>query len=92
MPHATLARGEGSHVAILKTEKPIDYGAPDGKKCDIFFFTMGPPSERTLHLKILAELSQLILNTDLLDQIRKTTTSKELIERTKECLKSVHPS
>ena len=56
MPHATLARGEGSHVAILKTEKPIDYGAPDGKKCDIFFFTMGPPSERTVHLKILAEL------------------------------------
>ena len=92
MPHATLARGEGSHVAILKTEKPIDYGAPDGKKCDIFFFTMGPPSERTLHLKILAELSQLILNTDLLDQIRQTTTSQELIERTKECLKRVHPS
>ena len=92
MPHATLARGEGSHVAILKTEKPIDYGAPDGKKCDIFFFTMGPPSERTVHLKILAELSQLILNTDLLEQIRQTKTSQELIERTKECLKSVHPS
>ena len=92
MPHATLARGEGSHVAILKTDKPIDYGAPDGKKCDIFFFTMGPPNERTVHLKILAELSQLMLNTDLLEQIRQTTTSQELIERTKECLKQVHPS
>ena len=92
MPHATLVRGEGSHVAILKTDKPIDYSAPDGKKCDIFFFTMGPPNERTVHLKILAELSQLILNTDLLEQIRQTTTSQELIERTKECLKRVHPS
>ena len=92
MPHATLSRApeSGSHIAILKTENPIEYGAPDGKKCDIFFFTLGPPSARTTHLKILAELSRLILNTDLLDQIRDASTSEELIERTRTCLKQVH--
>ena len=92
MPHATLSRApeSGSHIAILKTENPIEYGAPDGKKCDIFFFTLGPPSARTTHLKILAKLSRLILNTDLLDQIRDASTSEELIERTRTCLKQVH--
>ena len=92
MPHATLARApeSGSHIAILTTEKPIDYGSPDGKKCDVFFFTLGPPSARTTHLKILAELSRLILNTDLLDQIRDASTSEELIQRTRKCLKQVH--
>ena len=92
MPHATLARApeSGSHIAILTTEKPIDYGSPDGKKCDVFFFTLGPPSARTTHLKILAELSRLILNTDLLDQIRDASTSEELIELTRTCLKQVH--
>ena len=92
MPHATLARApeSGSHIAILTTEKPIDYGSPDGKKCDVFFFTLGPPSARTTHLKILAELSRLILNTDLLDQIRAASTSEELIEQTRMCLKQVH--
>ena len=92
MPHATLSRApeSGSHIAILKTENPIEYGAPDGKKCDIFFFTLGPPSARTTHLKILAKLSRLILNTDLLDQIRDASTSEELIERARTCLKQVH--
>ena len=92
MPHATLSRApeSGSHIAILKTENPIEYGAPDGKKCDIFFFTLGPPSARTTHLKILAKLSRLMLNTDLLDQIRDASTSEELIERTRTCLKQVH--
>ena len=92
MPHATLARApeSGSHIAILTTEKPIDYGSPDGKKCDVFFFTLGPPSARTTHLKILAELSRLILNTDLLEEVRRASTSEELIERTRVCLKQVH--
>ena len=92
MPHATLARApeSGSHIAILKTENPIEYSAPDSKKCDVFFFTLGPPSARTTHLKILAKLSRLILNTDLLDQIRDASTSGELIERTRMCLKQLH--
>ena len=92
MPHATLARApeSGSHIAILKTENPIEYSAPDSKKCDVFFFTLGPPSARTTHLKILAKLSRLILNTDLLDQIRGASTSEELIERTRMCLKQLH--
>ena len=92
MPHATLARApeSGSHIAILKTENPIEYSAPDSKKCDVFFFTLGPPSARTTHLKILAKLSRLILNTDLLDQIRDASTSEELIERTRMCLKQLH--
>ena len=61
MPHATLTRvpsGE-SAIAILTTEKPIDFAAPDGGKVDVCFFTTGPPADRQIHLKLLAELSRL---------------------------------
>ncbi len=88
MPHATLARAKPgqSFVAILKAAKPIDYGAPDGKQVDIFFFTMGPPSDRTVHLKILAELSKLTLHTSMLEEIRSAQTSEEILAITRRCL------
>ena len=93
MPHATLARAPAgkSHVSILVTQRPIDYGAPDGKKVDVFFFTMGPPNDRKIHLKILAELSKLSLKTDLLSELRSAKSSTEAVAATQACLKELHP-
>ncbi|QDT13897.1 amino acid permease [Planctomycetes bacterium K23_9] len=92
MPHATLARAPAgkSCVAIFSTEKPIDYGAPDKQKCDIFFFTIGPSSDRTIHLKILAEISKLSLKTTLLGDIRAAKTSEEATAATHRCLDQIH--
>jgi mannitol/fructose-specific phosphotransferase system IIA component (Ntr-type) len=92
MPHATLARAPDgkSCVAIFSTEKPIDYGAPDKQKCDLFFFTIGPSSDRTIHLKILAEISKLSLKTTLLEEIRAAQTSEEATEATRRCLDEIH--
>lgn len=94
MPHATLARApeDKSSIAILATLRPIDYGAPDGQKVDLFFFTVGPPNSRKTHLKILAELSKLSLKTTLLDELRGAKTSEEALAATRRCLEQVHPS
>ncbi|MGB7342993.1 MAG: amino acid permease [Pirellulaceae bacterium] len=94
MPHATLARAPvgKSCVAIFTTEKPIDYGAPDRQKVDVFFFTIGPSSDRTIHLKILAELSKLVLRTTLLEQIRLANTADEATAATRRCLDQIHQS
>ncbi|MFK8110781.1 MAG: amino acid permease [Rubripirellula sp.] len=81
MPHATLARADSSLIAILSTNQPIDYGAPDGQKVDVFFFTVGPPNDRKKHLKILAELSRLSLKTTLLEDIRTATNGEEVQQK-----------
>ena len=85
MPHASLTRApEGkSCLAIITTAKPINYGAPDDKKCDIFFFTVGPPADRNNHLNVLAELSRMSLNTDYIDILRQAESVDDIFEATR---------
>lgn len=86
MPHATLARAPSgeSAIAILTTEKPIDFAAPDGGKVDVCFFTMGPPSDRQVHLKLLAELARLALNAKYMAAIREAKNAEEILSKTRE--------
>ena len=83
MPHATLSRAAtgSSTIAVYALEKPIDFGAPNGAKVDICFFTMGPPSDRQIHLEILSHLSKIALDTDCLKSLRAAETAEELYER-----------
>ena len=95
MPHATLSRAGDSDtadsaVAILTTAEPIEYGAANKEKVDVFFFTTGSPTNRQTHLKILAELSRLCLHTDFLRKARAASSSDNLIDAVRECLLKSH--
>ena len=89
MPHATLSRAPAgsSTIAVFVLKDEIDFGAPDGNKVDICFFTVGPPSDRQTHLEILSELSRMALNKDFLDSLRSATTAEELYKRIREFAK-----
>ncbi len=78
LPHATVADAERAWLGVFTTRSPIDYNAPDGGLVDVFFVTLGPPSARATHLRILARIAQLILRTDLLDQLRAAKSDQEL--------------
>ena len=83
MPHATVSRipAGSSKIAVFTLEEEIDFGAPNGAKVDICFFTMGPPADRQIHLEILSQLSKFVLNSDSLEKIRSASSSAELYER-----------
>ena len=93
-PHATLARAPSgqSTISILTLENPVDYGAMDGEKVDVCFFTMGPPADRQIHLKILGELSKLTLNPDYLTTVRAASSSSEILEATRDFVSRIHPT
>ena len=80
MPHATLARAPAgsSMIAVYTLEKPIDFGPPNNSQVDICFFTMGPPADRQIHLKVLSKLAKMALDPECLTQLREATTPKEL--------------
>jgi mannitol/fructose-specific phosphotransferase system IIA component (Ntr-type) len=65
-------------LGIFTTAEPIDYQAPDGEGVQVFFVTIGPPSERQTHLHLLAMVSTLALKTDLLDMLRKASSTDEI--------------
>ena len=82
MPHATLSRAPtgSSAIAIYLLENEIDFGAPNGAKVDLCFFTMGPPADRQIHLEILSKLSKMALNQECLADLRSAATREELFE------------
>ena len=88
IPHATLtqASADDTAVAILTTAEPIEFGAANKEKSDIFFFTTGSPNGRQVHLKMLAALSRLCINKDFLKSVRSAQTSEELIQSIRESL------
>lgn len=93
MPHATLTRaatGE-SAIAVLTTDEPIDFDTLNGEKVDVFFVTTGSPSDRRIHMKILADLSKLTLNPAFLGQLRGASTSEEMLSTVKSFLAELHP-
>jgi amino acid transporter/mannitol/fructose-specific phosphotransferase system IIA component (Ntr-type) len=82
MPHATLSRAPtgSSAIAVFTLENEIDFGAPNGAKVGICFFTMGPPSDRQIHLEILSQLSKVALDKECLEKLRSAQSPEELYE------------
>jgi len=79
LPHATIAEAETTHLGVFTTSAPIACDAPDGQDVDVFFVTMGPPSERNTHLQMLGSLARLMVTTELLVKLRAATTADEVL-------------
>ncbi len=92
MPHATLnqAGNSDSAIAIMTTQNPVDYGTVNQEKIDVLFFTTGSPNNRQTHLKILAEISKLCINTNFLEQARAAASATEIMDALKSCLLKSH--
>ena len=88
MPHATLTNLDRTYLMVQHLEKPLDYDAPDNEPVDLIFATLSPPSDRQLHLVLLAQISKLILETSILDKIRGAQSVDEIVEILKDALKN----
>ncbi len=88
LPHATLSEAPRSRtsVGMITLAEPIQYGASDASKVDVCIFTMGSPSDRQVHLKILAEISRLTMDTNFLSEIRAAKSADEFLPIIRGCL------
>jgi mannitol/fructose-specific phosphotransferase system IIA component (Ntr-type) len=85
MPHATIRDASRAFLGVFTSERPIEYQALDGEPVDVFFVTLGPPSERNTHLRILGDLSRLVLQTPLLDRLRAAETPEAILDAFQAC-------
>jgi len=67
-----------SFISIGRAIHPVPFGAPDGKRTDLFFL-IGCQDDR-LHLHVLARLCMLCARTALLDQLRDAADSAAMFE------------
>ncbi|WP_125763966.1 PTS fructose transporter subunit IIABC [Companilactobacillus hulinensis] len=78
MPHARDKAVQRATVLFAKSAKGIDYQSLDGQPAYLFFMIAAPDGADNLHLQALAALSSLLINPDLVANLKKATTADEV--------------
>jgi PTS system nitrogen regulatory IIA component len=60
IPHGRIKNLDQARAAFLRTQKPIDFNAPDQKPVDLFFVLLVPEHATEQHLQLLSELAHLV--------------------------------
>lgn len=80
MPHAQSRIIYSSCVIFAKSKAGIDFAAIDQKPVHLFFMLLAPAKTDAEHLHLLAQLSQLLLNKDLLAALNQVETPREVCQ------------
>ncbi|MCF7907524.1 MAG: PTS sugar transporter subunit IIA [Candidatus Omnitrophica bacterium] len=79
IPHARTSSVKGFIIGFGKSEAGIDFSALDGDKVNLVFLMGADPSELNLYLRILAELSKLLMNNSFREELILAKNPKEVI-------------
>ncbi|CZQ91192.1 phosphotransferase system fructose-specific iib subunit [Trichococcus palustris] len=78
MPHAKNKAVNKAAVVFAKSEAGVDYASLDGQPAHLFFMIAAPDGANNVHLEVLASLSRLLINPDLLASLKKAKTPEEV--------------
>ena len=79
MPHAKNKAVVQPTVLFAKSNQGVDYEALDGQRTYLFFMIAAPEGANDTHLQALASLSRLLLNPDLIRDLKKAEKPEEVI-------------
>jgi len=75
IPHGRFDELKHPLAVFARLEKPIEFGAVDGKPVDLIFLLLTPTSANTEHIKALAVATRLLRDKTLCKDIRATDTA-----------------
>lgn len=78
VPHARLQSAKRVKAYFTKLAEPIDFGAMDGQKTDLFFMLISPDNSGADHLEALSVLSKVMRSKPLCAKLRKAATKDEI--------------
>ncbi len=78
IPHCRCNKVSSTVGTLIKLKEAIDFDAADGHPVDILFVLIVPEDANDEHLKILAELAQLMDQSEFRNCLRKASSSDEL--------------
>ncbi|MFD1471366.1 PTS fructose transporter subunit IIABC [Companilactobacillus mishanensis] len=78
IPHAHDKAVKRATVLFAKSESGLDYKSLDGQPTFLFFMIAAPEGADNLHLQALASLSSLLINPDLVSNLKKAKTADEV--------------
>ena len=78
IPHAHDTAVNKPAVMFARSEKGIDYDSMDGKPAHLFFMIAAPEGGDNTHLQALAALSQVLMNPDVVNALKASTTADQV--------------
>ncbi|MGC5771162.1 PTS fructose transporter subunit IIABC [Paenibacillus pabuli] len=78
MPHAKTTAVNEPTVVFAKSKKGLDFEALDDEPAHIFFMIAAPEGAANTHLRTLAALSRLLIDSDFISQLMSTDTPAEV--------------
>ncbi|WP_440118566.1 PTS fructose transporter subunit IIABC [Paenibacillus sp. QZ-Y1] len=78
MPHAKTTAVNEPTVVFAKSRKGLDFEALDDQPAHIFFMIAAPEGAGNTHLRTLAALSRLLIDSDFISQLMSTDTPAEV--------------
>lgn len=78
IPHGRFEEMKRPQALFARLDRPIEFGAADGKPVDLIFLLLTPAEANTEHLKALAAISRLLRDKVFCADLRHTTDAKLL--------------
>ncbi|WP_405158967.1 fructose-specific PTS transporter subunit EIIC [Paenibacillus sp. FSL H8-0283] len=78
MPHAKTTAVNEPTVVFAKSRKGLDFEALDDQPAHVFFMIAAPEGAGNTHLRTLAALSRLLIDSDFISQLMSTDTPAEV--------------
>ncbi len=80
IPHSRTEVIDGFAIGFGRSTEGIDFKALDGDKVNLIFLMGANPQELNLYLRLLAELSRLLMENSFRRELLSATTADEIIE------------
>jgi PTS system nitrogen regulatory IIA component len=78
IPHGRVKSLKEALGALVRTQQPIPFDAPDGQPVELIFVLLVPDRATDLHLQILSELAQMFSDKPFRDRMRAATSAAEM--------------
>ncbi|WFA88008.1 PTS fructose transporter subunit IIABC [Paenibacillus amylolyticus] len=78
MPHAKTTAVNEPTVVFAKSRKGLDFEALDDQPAHVFFMIAAPEGAGNTHLRTLAALSRLLIDSDFISQLMSTDTPADV--------------
>jgi len=79
-PHAFSDQFDQSFLTLGILPGGVDYDSLDHAPVEFIFLLLGPPNHQTVHLRILARVSRLMGQPDMLEQLRGAHSVEAVLE------------
>src|SRR5215210_720177 len=78
IPHGRIKGLKEAVGAVVRTQQPIPFDAPDAQNVSIIFVLLVPDRATDMHLQILSELAQMFSDKPFREQLMAAPTAAEL--------------